>query len=342
MMNRDIMKIKLRFLKIFTLLLVFNLSISAQPKVSGVETVVITVSDMNIALPFYSNVLHFEIISDNTTNSNQYSALVKVDNVKVRIVKLKLGNEKIELIDFISPDGKLYPEDSNSNDLWFQHIAIITNDMDSAYTWLKLNNVQNISVEPQRLPDWNKNAGGIKAFYFQDPDGHPLEILEFPPEKGNPKWHRISNSLFLGIDHTAIAVSNTAESLKFYRDVLGMQFGGESENYGIEQEKLNNIEDAHLRIMGLHSDFGPGIEFLNYLTPKSGKSYPDDVKANDLIHWQTKLTTDDINDLFYKLVNAGYETYTNVISGFDESSFSFSLGFIVKDPDGHRLLIIER
>jgi catechol 2,3-dioxygenase-like lactoylglutathione lyase family enzyme len=36
--------------------------------------------------------------------------------------------------------------------------------------------------------------------------------------------------LFLGIDHTAIVVSDTEASLKFYRDVLGMTVAGESEN----------------------------------------------------------------------------------------------------------------
>ena len=201
------------------------LSFVVQAQVIGVETIGITVSNMNTALPFYTKVLHFEVLADDTIHNKLFSNLFQVDNATVRIAKLKLGDEKIELIDFVFPEGRSYPEDSHSNDLWFQHIAIITNNMDSAYAWLKLNDVKNISIEPQRLPDWNKNAGGIKAFYFQDPDGHPLEILEFPPEKGNTKWHKSSKQLFLGIDHTAIAVSNTDESLKFYRDVLGMQSG---------------------------------------------------------------------------------------------------------------------
>ena len=67
------------------------------------------------------------------------------------------------------------------------------------------------------------NAAGIRAFYFRDPDGHPLEILQFPPDKGDPKWHAPSDRLFLGIDHTAIVVSDTDASLEFYRDVLGFR-----------------------------------------------------------------------------------------------------------------------
>ena len=317
-----------------------SLTITAQPKVTAIKSIGITVQDMNRSLPFYEKVFHFKLVSNDTIQSEEYSSLVNVKNAVVHLVKLKLGDERIELIDFIYPEGKGYPEDSHSNDFWFQHIAIITSNMDGAYAWLKLNDVKNISVEPQRLPDWNKNAGGIKAFYFQDPDGHPLEILEFPPDKGNAKWHKKSNQLFLGIDHTAIAVSNTDESLKFYRDVLGMEIGGESENYGIEQSRLNNVEGAHLKITGLHSDFGFGIEFLNYLTPKGGRSNPENINANDLVHWQTKLSTKNIDELFSKIKNAGYQTYTGIIT-MNKNYAGFSKGFIVKDPNGHRLLIIQ-
>ena len=51
-------------------------------------------------------------------------------------------------------------------------------------------------------------AAGIKAFYFTDPENHPLELIYFPENKGADKWHR-SQGLFKGIDHTAIGISNT-------------------------------------------------------------------------------------------------------------------------------------
>ncbi|MGH7410521.1 MAG: VOC family protein, partial [Candidatus Methylomirabilis sp.] len=79
---------------------------------------------------------------------------------------------------------------------WFQHIAIIVADMDRAYRVLRQDKVQHASSGPQRLPDWNKNAAGIRAFYFKDPDGHALEILQFPPDKGDPKWHRPTDKPF--------------------------------------------------------------------------------------------------------------------------------------------------
>jgi catechol 2,3-dioxygenase-like lactoylglutathione lyase family enzyme len=94
----------------------------------------------------------------------------------------------------------------------------------------------------------------------------------------------------LGIDHTAIVISDTEASLKFYRDTLGMKVVGESENYGPEQERLNNVFGARLRITSLKGASGPGVEFLEYLAPRDGRPYPPEEKANDLIHWQTRLS----------------------------------------------------
>jgi catechol 2,3-dioxygenase-like lactoylglutathione lyase family enzyme len=189
---------------------------------------------------------------------------------------MRLADESVELTEYLAPRGRPAPVDSRSNDRWFQHIAIIVSDMDRAYAWLRQHKVQHASTGPQRLPDWNTKARGIQAFYFRDPDGHPLEILQFPPDKGDPRWHRPTEKLFLGIDHTAIVVGDTGASLGFYRDVLGLRVVGESENYGPEQERLNNVFGARLRITTLRAAAGPAIEFLEYLTPRDGRPMPAD------------------------------------------------------------------
>jgi hypothetical protein len=62
-------------------------------------------------------------------------------------------------------------------------------------------------------------------------------------------------------------------------------------NHGTEQEHLNNVAGARLRISGLRAQSGPGIEFLDYLAPKDGRAAPADTRANDLWHWQTTLAT---------------------------------------------------
>ena len=253
-------------------------------KIRSIGTILITVGDMDRSLDFYSRVLTFEKVSDTELAGGDVEHLFGVFGARMRVVRMKLGDEYVELVQFLAPRGRSIPADSRSNDLWFQHIAVIVSDMDRAYQVLRQNKVEHASSGPQRLPDWNKNAGGIKAFYFKDPDEHPVEILEFPEGKGDPKWHRSTDRLFLGIDHTAIAVSDTDTSLKFYRDLLGLRVAGESENYGTEQEHLNNVLGAHLRITALRAPTGPGIELLEYLSPRDGHPFPVDEHANDLIH----------------------------------------------------------
>ena len=176
-----------------------------------------TVSDLDRAIEFFSTILSFEKVSEIELWGSEHERLQGVFGLRMRIARMQLGDELIELTEYLTPRGRPIPVDSRSNDHWFQHIAIIVSDMDRAYRRLRDHGVEHSSTAPQTLPDWNEAAGGIKAFYFKDPDGHALEILQFPPDKGDPKWHRENEDLFLGIDHTAIVVSDTGSSLEFYR-----------------------------------------------------------------------------------------------------------------------------
>ena len=181
----------------------------ALAQVSAVDSIGITVSDLDRAVDFYTRVLTFEKESEHEVAGTDYEHLFGVFGLRLRIARLKLGEEHIELMQFLAPRGRPTPADFHSNDVWFQHVAIIVNNMDEAYARLRRFKVEHASSGPQRLPDWNPNAGGIKAFYFRDPDGNHLEILEFPPGKGAPKWHEHPGRLFMGIDHTAIVVPAT-------------------------------------------------------------------------------------------------------------------------------------
>jgi catechol 2,3-dioxygenase-like lactoylglutathione lyase family enzyme len=255
---------------------------------------------------------------------------------------MRLGDEFIELTEYLAPKGRPIPVDSRSNDRWFQHIAIITSDMDKAYALLRQNKVEHASTGPQRLPDWNKNAGGIKAFYFRDPDKHWLEILQFPEGKGDQKWQK-KDTLFLGIDHTAIVVSDTEASLKFYRDALGLHIAGTSENYGTEQEHLNNVFGARVRITSLRAaSGGPGIEFLEYLAPHDGRPAPADARASDLFHWQTSLIVNEAETFAQRLLAENSRFVSPGVVSLNDKSLGFSKGLLARDPDGHVMALLEK
>lgn len=289
----------------------------APAAVTGVGPIRITVDDLNRALPFYTEVLPFQQVAVYEERGPAFEKLTSIAGAHTRVATLQIGDEQIELVDWLNAEGRPLPSDSRSFDHWFQHIAIVVSDMDRAYEHLRLHKVKHVSTAPQTLPDWNPNAGGIRAFYFRDPEDHVLEIIWFPVGKGDPKWRRARAAgpeagapLFLGIDHTAIVVNDTERSLTFYRDQFGLKVAGTSENHGIEQERLNQVFGARLLITGLRAPKGPGIEFLEYITPPGGRPIPADRHANDLSFWTVRLQDD----------------------GLAESR-------LIADPDGHSLLL---
>lgn len=232
--------------------------------VREVGAIGLTVQDPGRELNFFTNTLPFELVSISDASGKEQEALLGLRGVRLRIATLRLGDESITLTEHLGRKGRPIPQDSRSFDRWFQHIAIVVSDMDRAYARLLDHKVTHVSTAPQTLPDWNKDAGGIKAFYFRDPEDHVLEIIWFPPGKGNPKWQQSGDRLFLGIDHTAIVVSDTGKSLAFYRDQLGFKVAGGAHNYGTKQEHLNQVFGARLRITALKAEHGPGIELLDW------------------------------------------------------------------------------
>src|SRR5713226_647560 len=278
-------------------LLLAALTLSAQAGVRAVGAIGLTVGDLDRELMFYTNTLPFELVSISEASGREQDALMGLSDVKLRVAMLKLGDGRITLTEHVGIKGRPIPADSQSYDHWFQHIAMVVRDMDKAYEQLRQHRVKHVSTAPQTLPAWNKGAAGIKAFYFRDPEDHVLEIIFFPSGKGDPKWQQAGTNIFLGIDHTAIVVSDADKSLAFYRDLLGLRVAGESENYGVEQEHLNQVFGARLHIIGLRAEHGPGIEFLEYITPPGGRNLPPDAKSNDLVFWDTHLAVNDLSKL---------------------------------------------
>ena len=310
--------------------------------VKSLEAVGMTVSDIDRSVEFFSKVLSFEKISDVEVHGEEYEKLQGLFGLRMRVARMKLGNETVELTQYLAPEGRPIPADWRSNDHAFQHIAIVVSDMDKAYQQLRAHKVRHASTGPQTIPASNKAAAGIRAFYFKDTDGHNFEIIYFPPGKGDPRWQRKDDKLFLGIDHTAIVVSSTQTSLKFYRDLLGLKLVGESMNSGTEQEHLNNVAGARLRISGLRAATGPGIEFLEYLTPRDGRPAPKDTRANDLWHWQTTLLTANTTQTTQKLGRGVARVISAGVAQISDKNFAFTKGFLARDPDGHDLQFIEK
>ena len=316
--------------------------LDASAQVKGIDSIAITVADMDRSVAFYSDVLTFEKVSDHPVAGVAWEHLEGVDKSRLRVVRLRLGDEALELMQHLTPQGRPIPRDAQSNDRCFQHVAIVVSDMGQAYLRLKQRRVESVSPAPQRLPAWNPEAGGIRAFYFKDPDGHPLEILQFPPDKGDPKWQRITGRLFLGIDHTAIVVGDTEKSLVFYQDELGLRLAGMSENYGAEQERLSGVPGAHVRITTSRAPSGPGAELLEYLVPRDGRPFPADARSNDLVHWQVRVVAVSPDEVLDRLNSRQSPVVSPAVVDIPNAPLGFNEGVLIRDPDGHCVEVVDR
>ena len=322
--------------------LVWSIGSLFAQKVVNVSHVAFTVSDTEGTVAFLKNTVEAKLIDSKSISGNNLQNLygIKDDNLSLKVTRMHIGNEEVRLLEFeSSKQGRVIPHTSKSNDLWFQHIAIVVNNMDKAYNKVADLKVEHVSTSPQTLPDYIPAAAGISAFYFRDKDDHNVELIYFPEGKGNPKWQGKSDT-FLGIDHTAIGVSDTDEGLKFYKDVLGLKVAGNSRNYGTEQEHLNQVFGASLLITGLHAEKGFGVEFLQYIAPPDGQLYPSDSSPLDHWHWQTAMEVENLDELYKNIQNSNYKTVSSGIQSLPELGYSKAV--IVRDYDGHAILLYEK
>ena len=280
----------------------------------AVDGVALTVADMDRAVTFYSTVLFFDKVSDTRTTGP--------GGAGARVVTMRLGGERIELIE--PPAGSAAPNRRGgpSVDRWRQHFAIVVNDMDQAFLWLRRHHVTQLTAEPERLGDGNPSAEGVRTFSFEDPDGHALEFLQFPPGRGAARWQRPSESIFLGIDHTGIVVNDTEKSLAFYRDALGLQIVAASASHGPERERATGGPVTRLSITTVRASEGPAIELLEYLPPRAGRGDLQKTSADGAVGWQTLLAATDAHAVAAKL--------------------GIRRGLTAADPDGHEVRLRTR
>jgi catechol 2,3-dioxygenase-like lactoylglutathione lyase family enzyme len=187
-------------------------------------------------------------------------------------VELRLGRQAIRLLR-AQPGGRLYPADVAGWSPLFQHIAIVVVDMTRAYAHLAtIRGWKPISTSgPQVLP---LTSGGVSAFKFRDPEGHPLELIAFPAGAVPARWQTTSQNfrsqdfqsqdLYLGIDHSAVSVSSTAASTEFYEN-LGLSRAAGSLNAGREQAALDDVSDPVVEVTALApAQATPHVELLCY------------------------------------------------------------------------------
>ena len=234
-----------------------------QPTIFRLVCFSLTTADANGLATFYESAFGCRRLATERLSGPNFESLMGVQGGALR-VSLSLGKEVIELLQF-DQAGRPYPKGASASDLVFQHFAIVVRDMAQAYQrLLTVKGSTPISrTGPQRLPE---SSGGVTAFKFRDPEGHPLEFLSFPNDNAPSIWRDESGDTCLGVDHSAISVSDTARSIAFYEN-LGFTVSARTLNQGSEQDMLDNLSGVRVEVTVLKpSHATPHLELLCYRT----------------------------------------------------------------------------
>jgi catechol 2,3-dioxygenase-like lactoylglutathione lyase family enzyme len=279
---------------------------------------------------FYMRAFGFTCIEDSPKSDPVFAELIGLANGQARLTTLRLGNQVIALAE-TQPQGCSYPRDVPGWDPRFQHFAIVVSDMTAAYANLQgLHNWTALSIDgPQILPP---SSGGVTAFKFRDPEGHPLEMLAFERGARAAYWAIRSDNLCLGIDHSAISVTDIDRSVAFYSR-LGLARKASSLNVGPEQEKLDNLFEAVVEVTALAPPIQavPHVELLCY----RGKFDRRELSTNRNDVAATQLVFEVERDALDTIVALNRDT---TISS-STTAESGGLRVLLRDPDGHLLCL---
>ena len=285
-------------------------------------------TNLERAIAFHRDALGFRV-EDANAAPPAWTLLPGLCDTPPRCARLSLGAQMLVLTEF--PNAAPYPADSASNDLCFQHCAIVVDDMDVACGRVMQHGAAPITQDgPQTLPP---STGSVTAFKFRDPEGHPLELIAFPQGIGDPVWHsmRTSGSI-LGIDHSAISIADVERSTLFYT-LLGMSVAARGVNRGAEQQRLDNLVDVEVDVIAMQgATRTPHLELLDYRHPR-GRANPSTaltVVAADRLVWLAEKT-----DVLLDALTDGDFADAIGASGF----IGGTTVALLRDPDGHLLVL---
>lgn len=297
--------------------------------VSRIARISLATDQPRMLQSFYREALGFNLVVSSVPSDGD-------GNVKATV--LRLGEQILELIVF-GDSGRPYPRDLAANDLRFQHFAIVVSDMALAYGRLREHGgwTPITCSGPQRLP---ASSGGVTAFKFRDPEGHPLELLAFPLSNVPRPWRdREASGTFMGIDHSAISVADTRRSIAFYEKLLGFSVAGQTLNSGSEQAQLDNLEGSVVEVTSLspRPESCPHLELLCYRHPRPDRSAP--LPENDVA--ATRLVVELHKDRLKSISNHMRDYPGAIISGVTTTGETMA-NLLIRDPDGHSLILMGR
>ena len=136
--------------------------------VLGFSHVCVAVSDADRSLKFYRELLGMDVFFDVALDGDSMEAVTGEAGAKGRMVGGLLGGTVVELLEF--SHRQLEPPDRAR--LGYTNISLSVADLDATY-----DQVTAAGYKPVQAP---VEIGGVRMFFLLDPDGTPIEFVEYP------------------------------------------------------------------------------------------------------------------------------------------------------------------
>jgi len=302
--------------------------------VEQLSGIIITVADLAGTAAFYRDSLGLEVGTERAPADPAWCGLLGLQpGTEVRLVDVAIGRQRFKLMAF-APPGLPYPAERASNDQWFQHVALVSGEIGTVWKRLQAGALDAITEgAPVLLPP---NTGSVTAFKFRDPEGHPLELIAFPPGVGDPVWQNADKGI-VGYDHTAVSVVDVDRSIAFYTGVLGLRVGGRSLNRGPEQDRLDGLVGCEVDVVALEPALvsTPHVELLHYRSP-AGRTLSSPIRANDVASVCQIHRVDDLGTIVRRLAAEGVAFVSPDVVTLENGRKAAA----IRDPDGHLIVLM--
>lgn len=142
------------------------------------------------------------------------------------------------------------------------------------------------------------------------------------------------NSLVIGYRHAGIIVKDMEKSLRFYRDILGLEVLQDFSDKSEYMNTVTGITGADVRFVKMKTQDGVVIEILEY------RSHPTEHINQPIFNvgaCHLALRVADAEEAYQKLVESGVKVLSNPVL----SSEKIAKVFFCLDPNNVRIEIVE-
>ena len=148
-----------------------------------IDHVNIVVADIERAAEFYSRIFGWRRGFEKVLEGAWIETVTGISGARAHCVFMEAEAEnqtsekssvRLELLQYLTPGGALFPENSRPDTRGLRHLAFEVDDLDALISRLKAAGVQPISA-PVEVPFAVAAMGRKRLCYFHDPDGTLLE-----------------------------------------------------------------------------------------------------------------------------------------------------------------------